>query len=141
MRQDERFKKNITPLTGAVDQLLRLKGVTFEWKEPEQHGGATGSQMGFIAQEVEKVYPSWVRTGQDGFKALSVAQVEALEVESIRELKIRLDAQDKVIKELQESRRPLIAYNPNWGIAMAGLIIGGAVFLSRRKRSESDDKA
>jgi Chaperone of endosialidase len=88
---DERLKKNITPVSGAIDQLLRLRGVTFEWKEPAKHNDQAGTQIGFIAQEVEKVFPNWVRTDpRDGYKTLSVAQVEALEVESIRNLDDRL---------------------------------------------------
>jgi LPXTG-motif cell wall-anchored protein len=41
------------------------------------------------------------------------------------------------VKELKDARRPIAFYNPNWGIGIAGLFIGGALFMSRRKR-ESD---
>jgi hypothetical protein len=57
---DARLKKDIKPLEGALDRLLQLRGVTFEWKEPEKHANMTGRQRGFIAQEVEKVMPEWV---------------------------------------------------------------------------------
>jgi len=75
MPSDIRYKKNVTPLTGAVDRLLKLKGVTYEWKEPEKHGRATGVQLGFIAQDVEKVFPNWVLTDAEGFKTVSVTQL------------------------------------------------------------------
>jgi hypothetical protein len=147
---DIRLKQNVKPLNGALDQLLQLKGVSFEWKDPAKHGheNETGTVTGFIAQDVEKVFPEWVHedgyTARDGqtYRTLELRQIEALEVESIRELKIRIDAQDKLIAELKENRRPLISYNPNWGIFAAGLVIGGVLFMNnRRKRSESDGKA
>ena len=55
---DARLKKNIAPLADALPTLLKLKGVTFEWNRPEDYGNQTGTQRGFIAQEVEKVFPN-----------------------------------------------------------------------------------
>jgi hypothetical protein len=136
---DIRFKKNVAPVTGAIDQLLKLKGVTFEWKEPEKHNGATSTQIGFIAQEVEKVFPDWVRTDEAGFKALSVAQVEALEVESIRTLKAQNDELRARVEALEANRHPVIS-----GLTAEGTLFGfgfvgmaGAFVVSRRKRLES----
>jgi hypothetical protein len=39
-----------------------------------------------IAQEVEKVFPSWVDTGTDGYKRLTFRGFEAVAVEAVREL-------------------------------------------------------
>ncbi|MGH7298291.1 MAG: tail fiber domain-containing protein [Polyangiaceae bacterium] len=104
---DSRLKKNVKPLEGALDQLLKLRGVTFEWINPDEHEGDAATQRGFIAQEVEKTFPNWVRNGgytaPDGrkYKTLELRQIEALEVESIRELKGENDA---LRKELQATR-------------------------------------
>ena len=57
---DRSLKENIRPMEGVLDKLLRLRGVNFEWKEPEQQGNLTGTQMGLVAQEVEEVFPEWV---------------------------------------------------------------------------------
>ena len=77
-------------------------------------------------------------TADDGrkYKTLDLRQVEALEVESIRYLKAQNDALRARVEALEANRRPVTSYNPNWGIGMAGLVIGGAVFLGRRKRDE-----
>ena len=136
---DRRFKKNIAPVSSALDQLLKLQGVNFEWIEPEKHNDATGTQIGFIAQDVEKVFPRWVKTDADGFKNLSVAQIEALEVEAIRTLKMQNDLLSERVKELESGRRPLVSgIDLNGvGFAIGGLAIAGAMVTSRRKR---DDK-
>lgn len=99
---DLQLKKNIHPITGALEQLLNLHGKEFEWKEPEQHGNLTGVQRGFIAQEVESVFPDWVSTGGDGHKILSVRGFEALTVEALRELKAENEALNARIQALEE---------------------------------------
>ncbi len=47
---DVRLKKNIKALDGALEQLLRLRWVTYEWKDPAEHGNEQGVHRGFIAQ-------------------------------------------------------------------------------------------
>jgi hypothetical protein len=83
---DVRLKKNIQPLSGALDKLLALRGVTFEFIDPEKIHELSGERMGLIAQEVEKVIPDWVETGKDGYKRVTVRGLEALVVEALREL-------------------------------------------------------
>jgi hypothetical protein len=58
---DERLKKNVLPITDALDKLCALQGVSFDWKHPEEHCGEQHSQ-GFIAQDVVQIFPEWVTT-------------------------------------------------------------------------------
>lgn len=88
---DKRLKKNVKNLTGVLERLLQLRGIGFEWKEPEKQGNLTGSQIGFIADDVEKVFPEWVFVSQDGYKGLMIRGFEALTVESFREIKSILE--------------------------------------------------
>lgn len=88
---DVQLKKNIGPIVGALSKLLRLRGVLFEWKEPEAHGGPSGMQMGMVAQEVEPVFPEWIGSDSAGRKTLAFRGFEALTVESLRELKEKAD--------------------------------------------------
>jgi hypothetical protein len=84
---DVRVKKNVLPLKGALEKLLRLRGVSFEWKEPEEQGNLRGPQMGLIAQEVEEVLPEWISTDPSGYKNMTVRGFEALVVEAFKQLK------------------------------------------------------
>jgi hypothetical protein len=114
---DIRLKKNVQPLTGALNRLLALRGVSFEWKDPLAHeheaGHGAGLQTGFIAQDVESVFPSWVKqdgyTAPDGerYKTLELRQMEALEVESIRTLKEENDELKARADRLEERLRAL----------------------------------
>jgi hypothetical protein len=88
---DARLKTDIRDLSGSLDQLLRLHSVNFRFKDEARYG--TGLQTGFIAQEVEKVFPSWVSDGPDGFKAITVRGFESHAVQALRELRAEKDAQ------------------------------------------------
>lgn len=88
---DERLKKDVTTLSGSLDTLLRLRGVQFYWKDPENVGVPPGRQMGFIAQEVEKVLPEWVTENANGYKVIAIDGFEALVIEALRELNESID--------------------------------------------------
>jgi hypothetical protein len=96
---DRRLKKNIEPLHGALDQLMKLRSVTYEYLEPEKIQQLPGTQTGFIAQEVEEVFPSWVGEKADGMKYVSVKGFESLAVEALRELRAEKDAQIETLRE------------------------------------------
>jgi hypothetical protein len=143
---DQRLKQNVQPLKGSLDQLLQLKGVTFEWKDPAAHGDQTGTQRGFIAQDVERVFPGWVGKDKDGFKTLDTRQIEALEVESIRTLKLENDdlkaeiakTKDR-LSALENGTHPIVgstSVNMS-GWAFGGLAFAGSLVMSRRKRPEA----
>jgi hypothetical protein len=48
--------------------MVELQGVTYEWKDTTAQGHETGTQIGFIAQDVAKVRPKWVGEDKQGFK-------------------------------------------------------------------------
>ncbi|MFM1548125.1 MAG: tail fiber domain-containing protein, partial [Lentisphaeria bacterium] len=82
---DRSVKKNVTTINGALDKMMQLSGVEYEYKRPEDYGNFTSAQMGFVAQDVESVFPEWVGETEDGKKCLTIRGFEALTVESIRE--------------------------------------------------------
>ncbi|HEX6258560.1 MAG TPA: tail fiber domain-containing protein [Candidatus Saccharimonadales bacterium] len=62
---DKNLKKNVTEITTALDHIAKLRPVTWEWKN--KHDDPT-LQHGFIAQEIEAVFPDLVgeRLWEDG---------------------------------------------------------------------------
>ena len=92
MNSDLLLKRNVEPLKGALERLLQLRGVTFEWEEPEKHGNETGVLIGMIGQEVEKVFPEWVKIDQGGYRNVKFIGFEALTVEALRELQVENEA-------------------------------------------------
>lgn len=98
---DLRLKKNVRDLDGALDRLLELRGVTYEYIDPTAIGELPGERVGFIAQEVERVFPDWVGTKDDGMKFLTVRGFEALGVEALRELAQRNDELESQVDGLR----------------------------------------
>jgi isopentenyl diphosphate isomerase/L-lactate dehydrogenase-like FMN-dependent dehydrogenase len=94
---DVRVKKDISGIKDALSGILALKGVTYRYdtsKYPEM-GLSSGPQVGFIAQELEQVYPELVTTKASGFKAVNYAQLAPVLAEAIKE-------QQSMIADLQE---------------------------------------
>ena len=91
---DRRFKQRIRPLTGALASVLALRGVRYDWNAlGQQHGGRAGAgQVGFIAQELEKVYPELVSTDKDGYKSVNYAQLTPVLLEALKEQQQQIDA-------------------------------------------------
>jgi len=83
---DRRLKKDIGPIEDPLARVLRLRGRSFAWRDPESVGVGPGQYVGFIAQDVEKAFPEWVTTTPEGQKAINPVGLEALLVEAIREL-------------------------------------------------------
>jgi hypothetical protein len=139
---DARLKKNIKPIDSAMDKVLRLHGVTYEWIDPDKHSGP-GTQWGFIAQDVQKAFPNWVKEGHDGYKTVDTTGVDSLLVESVRTLNdenhaLRADLAklEKRLDAFEGGKHPLSAGFGASGFGYFGLgVAATALVLSRRKRS------
>jgi Chaperone of endosialidase len=96
---DARYKKNIASLTGALNTIRQLRAVTYNWQDEKKD---TTEQIGFIAQEIEKVLPQLVRTNKDGYKSVAYSHVVPVLVEAIKEQQQQIDELKKAIEELQK---------------------------------------
>jgi hypothetical protein len=82
------FKQDITPLTGALGSIMKLRGVSYAWndKAPTQVRGTR--DIGFIADEMNDVLPDIVAKDTSG-KPLGIdyGKVTPVAVEAIKQLK------------------------------------------------------
>jgi hypothetical protein len=85
---DITLKKNVTTLNSSLNVVSQLRGVNFEWKDESRE---EGKQVGFIAQEVEKVIPEVVKTDENGIKSVGYANIVPVLVEAIKELKAEIE--------------------------------------------------
>lgn len=90
---DVRLKRNVETLEGVLSNVLKLRGVSYEWDESKFDDGKdrSGAQVGLIAQEVEQVYPELVGVGEDGYKSLDYSKLAAVLIEAVKELKAEND--------------------------------------------------
>lgn len=101
---DERLKKDIKPVQNALSKILQLSGVSFLWNWEKYSNMALSKdrQLGLIAQEVEKVAPELVSTGNDGYKVMNYDGLSALLVNAIKEQQQQID---QLITENRELRQ------------------------------------
>jgi hypothetical protein len=136
---DRRLKKNIEPLAGAIDKLLQLKGVTYEWNALDEPFKKPGVHTGVIAQDVEKVFPEWVTEDSKGIKAVNPdpRTMLGVTVEAFRTQQAEIEDLKAEVKALRDAHGPVVSMNANGlGMGVGGLAIAGALFMSRRKRSD-----
>jgi hypothetical protein len=95
---DIRLKHDIQPLDNTLDKIMKLRGVSFIYN----NDNTEKRQIGFIAQELEELYPEFVTTGEDGLKAVSYANITAVLLEGIKEQQNKIDEQQKQINAQNE---------------------------------------
>ena len=100
---DERFKDDVQPITGALDTVDALRGVTFTWNAGSREGKR---DYGLIAQEVEKVLPELVHESalpmmtddeETQYKTLDYEKLCAVLISAVSELRAE-------VEELRASR-------------------------------------
>ena len=108
---DVRFKKNIVPLENALEKVLALRGVSYEWNE-FIHSVRDGYDLnvpiiGMIAQEVEKIIPQVVGTWKlndelTDAKALEYQRLVPYLIEAIKEQQKQIDQLKSDVKTLMD---------------------------------------
>jgi len=97
LTSDKRWKDNIVEIQGALEKIMRLRGVEYTWKREEfkDMDFPDGRQIGMIAQEVEKEFPELVSTNSQGYKFLAYDKMTAVLLEAVK-------SQQKEIGELKK---------------------------------------
>ena len=86
---DARSKENVKDYHRGLKELMQLRPVSFNYKK--EFGWETDTQVGLIAQEVEKVVPSMVNEIEVGdikdFKSVDPNEIIYMLINSVKELK------------------------------------------------------
>ena len=91
---DRRFKRDIAPFGSVLGSVAALQPVHYYWRAaefPDRHFGDSRA-YGLIAQDVERVLPDLVVTGDDGYKAVDYSKLPLLTIQAVKELKDENDA-------------------------------------------------
>jgi hypothetical protein len=86
---DRRLKENIVNLPPQLANIMTLRPVEFDYIESE----GSGHQLGFIAQEVQEIYPDLVGEREDGMLTLSdLNKNDARLIKAIQEQQALIEA-------------------------------------------------
>lgn len=113
---DRSLKQNVQPMENVLDKITQLQPSRYQYKD---NNPDNKQSLGFIAQDVKKIFPELVTVSQDkrtaglhavnyaGFGILAVkaiqeqqAQIEQISTENVQ-LKEELEAQKKKAEELE----------------------------------------
>ena len=90
---DIRLKKNIETIPDALEKVMSMRGVTYNWKDSTM----PKRMMGMIAQEVLRVAPELVfQNERNGYYGINYGETSGLLIEAIK-------TQQKTIQELSKS--------------------------------------
>ena len=76
---DVSLKTNISTFANPLDTINSLRGVAFDWINNGK------SEIGVIAQEVEKVLPELVSTNKEGIKSVKYGNLIAVLIEAVKD--------------------------------------------------------
>ncbi len=109
---DLKFKKNIQPMTNSLSKILKLEPKTFEMRTEEYEimNFNEGKQFGFIAQDLQQIFPELVthgvHPGAEKGKDIEYLGVDYISmipvlVQAIQEQQKIIEAQQQQIDELR----------------------------------------
>lgn len=96
---DRRLKKNIKPLGTQLAKIRALKPSEFDYRD------GSGHQVGFIAQDVQKVYPDIVTTNEETgmLTVAGLSKSDARLIKALQELADKLDALEAEFSNYKET--------------------------------------
>ena len=94
---DEKIKKNVETISGALQKVMDMRGVYFNRVDTNI------KNVGVIAQEVEPIVPELVRES-DGLKSVAYGNITAVLIEAIKEQNKKIEELEKKICQLTFSQ-------------------------------------
>ena len=99
---DERHKENIITIDNALEKVLKLRGVYYDWKwhpETKEHR----RHMGLIAQEVNEVVPEVVTYDEDNDRfGVSYDKLVGVLIEATKDQQELINRQEQKLEEQQK---------------------------------------
>lgn len=82
---DARLKTDIETITGALDRVRKLRGVTFSRRDTGNRG------VGLVAQELAAIVPEAVMTHEDGLLSVAYGNLVGVLIEAVKDLADKVD--------------------------------------------------
>lgn len=103
---DSRFKQNVTRIEPqkAAQMISELEGVAYSYRQqafPDKKF-SSGRELGFLAQDVERVVPEVVTQDADGFKYVAYARLMPVVVEAVKYQQQQADNCESDVERLRE---------------------------------------
>lgn len=103
---DIRLKRDIKPITHAIEMIQSIRGVHYMWRTDEfpQMTLPEERQIGVIAQEVEKLLPEVISEKKDGYKAVDYTKIVPVLIEAVKEQQQQIANLQTLVDQLRKDR-------------------------------------
>lgn len=120
---DIRLKKNISPITDALEKIKAMRGVTYNWRKdvPANNGLEDIKQYGVIAQELEKIIPELVHTDKEGWKSVEYSHIVPVLIEALKEQQALIEQQQQMLSSSADDITFLKQYTKQLDAKLASL--------------------
>jgi len=99
---DLRLKNLLGNYTKGLDEIAALQPVRFVYKENNPRQLTAGiEQVGFVAQEVQKIFPETVTEAADGYLDFNIHAINVALVNAVKELKVENDLLKARLEKLE----------------------------------------
>jgi hypothetical protein len=107
---DLRLKNLLGNYTKGLDEIIALQPVKFTYKEYNQRDLTSGlEQIGFVAQDVQKIFPEAVKEGEDGYLDFNMHPVNVALINAIKELNEKIVSLEEENNELKTASEDMKA--------------------------------
>ena len=101
-RSDIRLKENILFIKNATNVISQIKPISFDWNNNQER--YQGKDIGFSAQNIEKLIPCAVQDRKDGYKAVKYTKIIPLLVQGIKEKQLRINNLKQQIERIKNGK-------------------------------------
>ena len=106
---DAKLKTNVQNLDNSLAKIMDLRPVTYNWIDPNLD---QSTQIGFIAQEVQQIFPNFVAKMNNGNLGVRYESFIMPTIKAIQELNIKVDTAGNIYESELEKLRQEIATVP-----------------------------
>ncbi|MCP4442492.1 MAG: tail fiber domain-containing protein [Aureispira sp.] len=99
---DRRLKKDIVYMGSVLNKITQLKPATYHYIDNSKDAPRS---TGFVAQEVEPIFPNLVRDTDEGFKGLVYDGFAVISIKAIQELNEKMEGMQKELDELKALKK------------------------------------
>jgi hypothetical protein len=102
---DQRIKKDVKPMESSLAKIMQLQPKTYHYSK---QAADEPLQFGFMAQEVEKLFPEFISTREDGIKGIAYQNFGVVAIKAIQEQQDQLAKQQQIIDELKKQNESIL---------------------------------
>jgi fibronectin-binding autotransporter adhesin len=97
---DQRLKTDITDISSVLQRFTDLRVINYRWNQTAgalYNDDMTSMQTGYLAQNVEALFPELVVTNKEGYKQVNYSAMSLYTAEAVKELAVQTKTENQAV--------------------------------------------